>query len=408
MTLWADDMTAARTGPPGTDDEGCGGVDDGEDGRDMGAAGTVTRREALTRATYGVGGLLLLRAPARTRARTRDTRSVAAMPAAAEASAAPAASVVAHSTTRLPGGGQPRAVCHGPSGVVVVGSTEHGDPVSWHSRDGRRWEARQLPPPARGDAEVWGVAAHGAHYVAVGSVLQRQATPVVAHGAVDQVQADVTFTAVQRQPTVWWTGDSATWTGRTVAYAPSAHAQLIAVSCNSDLLVAVGSTLDADGVQGDGGLVLISRDGQVWEHGEIATSAGLPEGSFTGVAAAGDRWFATSSDMSGGAVWSSDDGRRWSVLGASRRQFAGMTLQGLGASDTHVHVAATRLADHATRYYTSSDGCRTWRRLRPRSNGLDNADSTVTDLAVVAGDVVVVGTRGAAPVIEGGIADGGN
>jgi hypothetical protein len=281
--------------------------------------------------------------------------------------------------------------------------------VSWHSHDGRRWDARRLPPPATGDAEVWGVAAHGASYVAVGSVLQRRSSRVIADRADNDARANVTFAAARRRPTVWWTGDGLTWTGRAVDEVHSPHAQLIAISCTSSRLVAVGSTLDADGVQGDGGLVMTSRDGRAWDEGEIASSAAdLPEGSFTGVAAAGDGWFATSSDMAGGAVWASSDGRRWSVLSPSRRQFAGMTLQGLGVRGRHVHVAATRLADHTTRYYTSSDGCHTWRRLRPRIGGSDVSNSTVTDLAVLDGQVVVVGTLGAAPIIEGGIADGGH
>jgi hypothetical protein len=107
-------------------------------------------------------------------------------------------------------------------------------------------------------------------------------------------------------------------------------------------------------------------------------------------------------------VWASSDGHRWSVLSRSRRQFAGMTLQGLGVRGRHVHVAATRLADHTTRYFTSSDGCRTWRRLRPRIGGAHVSNGAVSDLAVLDGQVVVVGTVDTAPIIEGGIADVGH
>ncbi|MBW3604651.1 MAG: hypothetical protein KY460_07000 [Actinobacteria bacterium] len=386
------------------------GVDHSGNDRGTALGRPVTRRDALTRATYGVAGLLLLRAPG-TPGRLTPARAggkAGAVPTAPTPAAdAPA---VAHTATRLPGNAQPRGLCDGRSGVMVVGMTGAGDPVSWHSRDGRRWQTHRLPSPADGDAEVWGVAAHGARYIAVGSVLQRRAARVLGGRAGDGAQGDVTFVATHRRPTVWWTDDRATWTPATVEDTTAAHAQLIAVSCDGSMLVAVGSTLDVDGVQGDGGLILRSHDGRTWRPGELTSSAGLPEGSFTGVAAAGRGWFATSSDMAGGAVWSSSDGLRWSLLAPSRRQFAGMTLQGLGVHGRDVHVVATRLADHAIRYYASSDGCRTWRRLRPRvhASRLRAAAVTVTDLAVIDDDVVVVGTRGAAPVIEGGINGGGH
>lgn len=386
------------------------GVDHSSNDRGIRPARPMSRRDALTRATYGVAGLLLLRAPG-TPDRLTRTRVGRDPDAAPTASTAPVdAPAVAHDATRLPGDAQPRGLCDGRSGVMVVGMTGTGDPVSWHSRDGRRWQTRRLPTPADGEAEVWGVAAHGVRYIAVGSVLQRRAAPVLGGLAGDDAQTDVTFVATHRRPTVWWTDDTATWTPATVDDATATHAQLIAVSCDGRTLVAVGSTLDVDGVQGDGGLILSSHDGRTWRPGDLGPSASLPEGSFTGVAAAGQGWFATSSDMSGGAIWSSSDGLRWSVVVPTRHQFAGMTLQGLGVHGRHVHVVATRLADHTIRYYTSSDGCRTWRRLGPRvrANRQASAAVTVTDLTVIDDEIVVVGTQGTAPVIEGGVTGGGH
>lgn len=287
---------------------------------------------------------------------------------------------------------------------MVVGETDAGQAVSWRIRDGGSWDEHRLPPPAPGEPDVWGVAAHGDRFVAVGSLLWQQAVRVRPDVAAAD-RSDVTFASSRRQPAVWWTFDGATWEGDTLDGVGAAHAQLIAVSCHTDLLVAVGSTLDADGAQGDSGLVLVSADGARWEHGEIrGPGAGaLPEGSFTGVTAAGDVWFATSSDMIGGAVWTSDDGRHWSVIESSRTQFAGMTLQGITVRGRRVIVAATSLSDHRTRYRASVDGCRTWLAGRPRVHAMERVDTTVMDVTVIDGEVVVVGTRGDVPVIAKGV-----
>src|SRR5690606_22550231 len=178
------------------------------------------------------------------------------------------------------------------------------------------------------------------------------------------------------------------------------HAQLVSVSCHTDLLVAVGSTLDADGVQGDGGLVLVSEDhGRSWRRCELPAQSALSEGSFTGITRTRGRWFATSTDIEGGAVWSSDDGRRWWPIGASARRFRGFSLQGIGARGGDVFVVATSLRDHRSHLFASTDRCRTWQDVRRRRLTLDGPDATVNDLSVLADDVVVVGTRQGAPLI---------
>jgi hypothetical protein len=188
------------------------------------------------------------------------------------------------------------------------------------------------------------------------------------------------------------------------------HAQLISVSCNSNRLVAVGSTLDTDGVQGDAALVLASDDhGRTWHRGEIATAdAELAEGSLTGVVTAGGRCFATSSDMEGGALWASDDGLHWSSVASSARRFRGITLQGIGVRDGRFFIAGTTIADHTPRYFTSGDGCRTWHRLRPGPRALTGGDVTVNDLTAATNGVVVVGTHSGVPVIEAGRGDVGD
>ena len=353
----------------------------------------VSRREVLVRATYGLGGVVAAGGAA---ALVRPTAATAAAPVGAPGTGSRA--------TRLSGAAQPRSVCSGRSATMVVGETDTGQAVSWRSRDGRSWDEHRLPPPAPGEPDVWGVAAHGDRFVAVGSLLWQQPVRVRPDIAAED-RSDVTFASARRRPAVWWTVDGVTWEGETLDGVGAVHAQLIAVSCHTDLLVAVGSTLDADGAQGDGGLVLVSTDGTRWEHGEISgpDAGALPEGSFTGVTAAGDAWFATSSDMAGGAVWTSVDGRHWSLVDASRAQFAGMTLQGIAVRGRRVIVAATSLADHRTSYHASLDGCRTWQGRPPRVRAMERIDTTVMDVTVVDGEVVVVGTRSDVPVIEKGV-----
>lgn len=364
----------------------------------------MDRREALSRATYAVGGLLLTgRSRPLLSADTPSARRILRSIRPAKVARPP----VARTAVRLSGWAQPRSVCRGRTGVVVVGVTDGGDPVSWSSDDGVTWQQHHLTQPSSGEAEVWGVAAHGDRFVAVGSLLQLQTVPIVIDQALDGAQDDHTYAGTRRIPTVWWTSDRANWTAQTITAAGADHAQLISVSCNSDLLVAVGSTLDDDGAQGAGGLVLTSTDGATWKRGEVAGSE-FPEGSFTGVAVAGDTWFATSTDLDGGAIWSSADGHRWAALPASRRRFRGVSLQGIGVRDRQLILAGTELADHRQRYFASTDGGRSWQSSRPGPRGLHHGNTTLNDLTVVAGDVVVVGTRDGHAVIEGGSPDGGH
>lgn len=377
---------------------------------------TMTRREVLRTSTYGFAAVLLVGTRLPGAGAARKTGAGAARGSGARTGAGGAGRgatsappVVARTVTPLGGAAEPRSVCHGRAGTMIVGVGDDGTPVSWRSTDGRRWHARALPSPATCEAEALGVAAHGSRFVAVGSVLQQHETAVVADATAPEgdQQADVTFTGARRLPAVWWTADGASWTSQVIGDAGTTHAELVAVSCHSELLVAVGSVLDADGVQGVGGLVLTSVDGVAWRRGEVLGSE-LAEGSFTGVALTDAGWFATSCDLDGGVVWASPDGYRWAQVPGSRAAFAGATLQGIGSRGDRVLVAATRIADNTTSYHVSRDGCRTWRTLRPRARTFTRSDATVGDVSVVDGDVVVVGNRDGAPVIEGGVAHVGD
>jgi hypothetical protein len=361
----------------------------------------ISRRQVLSNATYGLTATLLLarpladvKAPKRSESRNRTRRAQSGHAARFD-------------NMRLGDSGQPRSVCKGRNGVMVVGAAASGGPISWMNQGDVHWQQRVLETPAAGDPEVWGVAAHGDEFVAVGSIRQTDVHAVTAEGVASDEGPQVTFRSSRRRPAVWWTQDSVEWGGQ-VLDVDEPHAQLISVSCHSDLLVAVGSTLDADGVQGDGAFILTSADeGVTWRRAEIASrDASLAEGSFTAVIAIDGMWFATSTDIEGGAVWTSPDGLRWSPLAGSAKQFRGITLQGLGADGDRFFLAGTGLTDHRPRYYVSTDRCRTWRRLRPGPTLLTGEDATVDDLTVMSDEVVVVGTQHGEPVIEGGAPDG--
>lgn len=371
---------------------------------------TYSRRQVLSGATYGVGATLLFGRPL---ADVRPSPSAQRhSEVTAHASASGERPPASFDAMTLGAQGQPRAVCRGRAGVMVVGVDPDGDPVSWLNEGQAHWLERTLRRPAKGEPEVWGVATHGGRYVAVGSIQQQHAEPVVGGAMVDPADSsvNVTYTSSRRLPTVWWTRDNSGWKGRTLDEVGVRHAQLIAVSCNSDRLVAVGSTLDADGVAADEALVMMSADdGDTWDRGEIAPGdAASSEGTFTGVTQSDGHWLATSTDIAGGAVWTSPDGRRWSTLAASARRFRGITLQGIGVRRERVYVAGTALTDQTPCYFVSSDWGRTWRSLRPAPTVLSGDDTTVTDLTVMSDEVVVVGTRDDVPVIEGGAPDAAN
>lgn len=394
------------------------------DDRDGPATMVVSRRSVLTNATYGLGAVLLLRpglfdapgpreaveplgagpapqAPANANPPVRD-----GVVAPASQAAPPRRAV---HRSRLSQAGQPRAVCRGQQGVLVVGVGEDDEPVSWLTRDGSQWLEHHLASPSSGVPEVWGVAAHADRYIAVGSTLDQQTRPVGHHALSEDAGRAVTFAARRRMPTVWWTHDSTSWSGMVLGDLVDEHAQLVAVACHGGRLVAVGSVLDADGVQGAGGLAMTSDDGRNWTTALVrAGEEVFDEGSFTSIAATDDGWMATSTGMGGGAVWTSSDGLDWQEVAGSRRTFAGVTLQGIGVRDRRLFVAGTPVTDVAPRFYSSDDGGRSWEPSPLDVQMLQGPDALVHDLDVIAGDIVVVGTSVGVPVIEGGELDATN
>lgn len=383
-----------------------------------------SRRQILTGTSVGIGATLLFHQAARNRVNVPPVQprppagppEVAAEPYVAPVAPAPAPAAqpapdtVTHDAgappaihrAQLSDHGQPRAVARSDAGVLVMGMSADGDPLGWLTDDGTQWVEHTLGTPDRQRAEVWGVAPYAGDFVAVGATIERADRRIAESGIVSGPQTQVTFVERRRAPTVWRTSDCTDWTGQSFEDVVGPHADLIAVACDGTRLVAVGSTLDADGAQGLRGLVLTSTDGSTWRRADLGADSDMIEGSFTGVAVGDDGWYATSVDIDGGAVWRSPDGWRWSIVDGSRAAFRGITLQGIGVDRGRILVAGTGLFDPRPRYFVSRTAGRRWRKAKLDVSLLAGPKAVVGDLTVIAGDVVVVGTHRGAPVLEGG------
>ena len=384
-----------------------------------------SRRQILTGTSVGIGATLLFHhaanrvdmPPAQPRPPSRapdvaaepDTSQVGPGPTRV-APPSPAPDTTTHDPdtppaihrAQLSDHGEPRSVARSDAGVLVIGMSADGDPLGWLTDDGTQWVEHTLGTPDRQTAEVWGVAPYAGDFVAVGATIERVDRRIAESGIVPAPDSKVTFVQRRRAPTVWRTSDCSEWTGQSFEEVVGPHADLIAVACDGSRLVAVGRTLDHDGAHGIRGLVLTSTDGATWRRADLGADGEMNEGSFTGVAAGHDGWYATSVDIDGGAVWRSPDGWRWSVVDGSRDAFRGITLQGIGVDRRRILVAGTALFEPEPRYFVSRTAGRTWRRAKLDVSLLAGPDAVVGDLTVIAGDVVVVGTHRGAPVLEGG------
>lgn len=405
-----------------------------EEAEQAGGTGQVllSRRQILTGTTYAIGATLLFRhaavrdqtpeadleavtpppaPPARPEGGRAGERTAVAdvpAPAPAPARAAPEAGRRAVHRAQLSERGQPNSVCRGVHGVLVVGMSADREPMGWLTEDGSTWVEHTLATPQHASAEVWGVAAHRDEFVAVGSTSERRTRHIGASGIVPGADNQVTFLDQRDSPTIWRTADCRRWDGRTLDHIVGPHAQLIAVASDGDQLVAVGSATDVATARGTEGLAVVSDDGGSWRRASVEGGGRLAEGTFTGVTRAGGRWFASSVTIDGGAVWTSEDGRRWSMVPGSADMFRGIALQGIGGDRRRLLVAATSVVDPRPQYFASRDGGRTWRPTSLDVAMLAGRDAQVGDLAVISGDVVVVGTHRGVPVLEGGELDAPN
>jgi hypothetical protein len=277
-----------------------------------------------------------------------------------------------------------------------------GDPLGWVTDDGSAWLEHTLTTGDHDRAEVWGVTAYDDAFVAVGSTIQREVRRIAASGLVPGGEPHLTYVEKRRIPTVWVSTDCIRWAGRSFDDVVGPHADLIAIAGDGQRLVAVGRTFDEDGVSGTGGLVLTSTNGLSWRRAHLGPAADFVEGSFTAVDVGNGGWYAASVDIEGAAVWSSDDGVRWSLIESSRRTFRGLTIQGLAVDGDRLLAAGTSLINPRPRYFVSRTGGRSWKPATLDVSLLAGDEARVGGLSVIAGDVVVVGTHRNAPVLEGG------
>lgn len=405
---------------PGVEERGGGLPETGGPQRGGGQV-LLSRRQILTGTSVGIGATLLFHHTARNRVDLPSPRPrtppIAAAPEAARPSgggrarsdpstqdAAPVdpAGPPAIHRAQLADRGQPRAVAKSDAGVLVLGMSADGEPLGWLTDDGTQWVEHTLGTPERQTADVWGVAPYAGDFVAVGATIEREVRRIVEGGIVSGADTQVTFVERRRSPTVWRTSDCVRWSGQSFEDVVGPHADLIAVACDGSRLVAVGGALDSDGAQGTRGLILTSADGTTWRRADLGSAGELVEGTFTAVAVGEGVWYATSVDIDGGAVWRSADGWRWSVVEGSTGALRGISPQGIGVDGDRLLVAGTALFEPGPRYFVSRTGGRTWRKAKLDVSLLAGPDAVVGDLAVIAGDVVVVGTHRGAPVLEGG------
>jgi hypothetical protein len=407
-----------------------GGVPEGNEPQRGEGQVLLSRRQILTGTTVGIGATLLFHHAARNRAELPPARPARPPEERVAAGAAKRQKVATSSSGGGSGGaaietaahdgppvdevppaihraqisdqGQPRAVAKSDSGVLVIGMSADGEPLGWLTDDGSQWVEHTFGASGRQTAEVWGVAPYVGDFIAVGCTREQVVRRIAESGIVPGPDTQVTFAERRRSPAVWRTSDCVRWSGQSFEDIAGPHAHLIAIASDEERLVAVGSTLDSDGAQGERGLVMTSTDGLSWQRVDMSADDELVEGSFTGVATGAGDWYATSTDIDGGAVWSSPDGLQWSVIDSSRAAFRGVTLQGVGIDGDRVLVAGTGLLDPEPRYFVSRTAGRTWRKAKLDVSLLAGPDAVIGDLAVISGDVVVVGTHRGAPVLEGG------
>jgi hypothetical protein len=216
-----------------------------------------------------------------------------------------------------------RSVAHAGSRVVAVGSAGSSAAAWSSSDDGRTWEVSSSFPTERdGDtnSSVWSVAAGGPGFVAVG--------------------------AIGPEPIAWTSPDGVTWTQVRPPSPAGRTAKMTDLAASPDgSLVAVGYAERERQADPDLPLIWRSADGRSWTWQYADRPAYAAPKHTIGVNAvtwAGSGWIVVGAVYDGydpvqGSIWTSADGRRWTVTPRDPA-FGGTDLLGVAAGSGGILV----------------------------------------------------------------------
>lgn len=193
----------------------------------------------------------------------------------------------------------------------------------------------------------------------------------VAFGAVDPDPSRTWSASAGSQP--WEPADSGGIDGR-----------VNAVAADGDRWVAAGDLVDAETGAGAAGAVWTSDDGRRWESlGELP----LNEGTISDVVVEGDAVVVVGFDVDGGKVWTSAGGV--DLQAVAEGEFDAATIQGVARTVAGYVALGRALGDLRPVVWTSEDGV-AWTREDP-STAAFAPDLQINDLATVDGALVAVG-----------------
>jgi len=89
--------------------------------------------------------------------------------------------------------------------ILAVGDHGWSTPAMWHSTDGLRWEAEELPADVFADAHLFGVAPFAGGWVVTGMT-----------GGREPLCCDAGWMIDETQPAAWWSADGLTWQSATL------------------------------------------------------------------------------------------------------------------------------------------------------------------------------------------------
>jgi hypothetical protein len=165
-----------------------------------------------------------------------------------------------------------------------------------------------------------------------------------------------------------------------------------AVTVDGDRWIAAGDAVDPEAGEAYEGVLWASRDGRAFRV--LATGLDLAEGTVTDVAAADGTVVVVGFDVTGGRVWTSSDGDRFSPAAGT---FGAMTMHGVAATSDGFVILGRGVGDLAPRAWRSADG-RTWEMLDIDDAGVA-PDDEIHDVTTFGDTVVAVGGSPAGGVV---------